>query len=182
MQSRKDIRVSYTNEHFQNLKFGFATTQFGDIIIASTTHGICYASFCNTPKTGLHNLKNHFPYSHLQQVTNLLQKKALRLLTIDNQDQVNRVDLHLQGTEFQLKVWKKLLSIDIGTTASYKMVAHDIGMPTASRAVGTACGKNPIAFFIPCHRVVPTVGGTGSYRWGSMRKKRIIDWESRIAC
>ena len=86
--------------------------------------------------------------------------------------------LYLKGTKFQIQVWQALLKIPVGTAVSYGSVAQMIGNPKASRAVGSATGNNPIAYLIPCHRVIQQAGKLGQYRWGSSRKKAILGWES----
>lgn len=87
----------------------------------------------------------------------------------------------LSGTEFQLDVWSTLLLIPYGETITYKDLAVKIGRPKAVRAVGTACGKNPLPIIIPCHRVVPSFGGIGNYVWGSKVKKQLIDLEKKYS-
>lgn len=82
-----------------------------------------------------------------------------------------------KGTDFQKTVWRALLDIPSGNTVSYGMIANKIGRPKAFRAVGSAIGANPISLLIPCHRVVPATGGTGNYRWGSDRKRAILEKE-----
>ena len=84
----------------------------------------------------------------------------------------------LHNSEFQLKVWEMLLKIPMGQLATYGDIATQVGKPNASRAVGTAIGSNPIAFLIPCHRVIQSSGNTGGYMWGTIRKTAIIAWES----
>ncbi|MEK9159344.1 MAG: methylated-DNA--[protein]-cysteine S-methyltransferase [Patescibacteria group bacterium] len=86
--------------------------------------------------------------------------------------------LSIQGTPFQMKVWEALLKIPKGQTRSYADIARSVGSPKAVRAVGTACGKNKIAFLIPCHRVLASSGKLGGYRWGLDRKKAMLDWEA----
>ncbi len=88
------------------------------------------------------------------------------------------IRLHLHATPFQLKVWEALLRIPTGRLASYGDVAAAIGRSGASRAVGTAIGANPVAWLIPCHRVIRQSGATGGYMWGPARKQAIIGWES----
>ncbi|MGN0021396.1 MAG: methylated-DNA--[protein]-cysteine S-methyltransferase, partial [Sphingobacterium hotanense] len=90
---------------------------------------------------------------------------------------VDRIKLHLKGSPFQLKVWQALLEIPTGKLKTYKEIAQVIEQPTASRAVGTAIGQNPIAYLIPCHRVIQTSGKFGGYRWDPLRKTAIIGWE-----
>jgi AraC family transcriptional regulator of adaptative response/methylated-DNA-[protein]-cysteine methyltransferase len=90
----------------------------------------------------------------------------------------NRILLDIRGTEFQIKVWEALLKIPSGNIVSYQNIAAMVGKPRASRAVGSAIGKNLIAYMIPCHRVIRETGVIGEYRWGSARKSSIIGWES----
>ena len=85
--------------------------------------------------------------------------------------------MHLKGTDFQLKVWETLLKIPIGQLTTYGTIAGKIKNPNASRAVGTAIGNNPVAFLIPCHRVIQSSGAFGDYMWGHTRKTAIIGWE-----
>ncbi len=91
------------------------------------------------------------------------------------------ISLHVEGTEFQKKVWNALRRIPMGETRTYGEIAQMIGMPRAARAVGSACGANRIAILIPCHRAVPSLGGTGSYRWGKKRKVNILSFEKKMA-
>lgn len=87
------------------------------------------------------------------------------------------LSLHLKGTPFQQTVWRALLDIPFGRVSSYKEIAAKIGKPNANRAVGSAVGKNPIFFIIPCHRVLAHGGGLGGYFWGLAVKSRMLDWE-----
>ena len=88
------------------------------------------------------------------------------------------VHLHLRGTNFQLKVWQALLAIPAGTLMSYSSIAANLGAPKAQRAVGAALGRNPVAYLIPCHRVIQRFGIIGFYRWGRPRKQAMIGRES----
>ena len=87
--------------------------------------------------------------------------------------------LHLRGTAFQIAVWRKLLTIPSGSLATYGELAASLGAPKASRAVGSAVGANPIAIFVPCHRVVAASGALGGYRWGTSMKQALLDRERR---
>ena len=91
---------------------------------------------------------------------------------------LEKLPLLVQGPNFQLKVWEALLSIPNGAVTTYQQIAQSIGNPAAVRAVGTAVGDNPIAYLIPCHRVIRKEGVLGEYRWGSLRKKALIGWEA----
>ena len=90
------------------------------------------------------------------------------------------ITFHLKGSSFQLKVWQALLQIPFGNVATYSEIASQIAMPRASRAVGSAIGKNPIALLIPCHRVIKSSGLIGEYHWGSCRKTAILGWEAAM--
>jgi AraC family transcriptional regulator of adaptative response/methylated-DNA-[protein]-cysteine methyltransferase len=90
------------------------------------------------------------------------------------------LNLHLRGTNFQLKVWEALLQVPAGFVTTYQGLAERIGQPTASRAVGTAVGHNPIAVLIPCHRVIRKVGDFGNYRYGALRKKALLAYENAV--
>ena len=84
------------------------------------------------------------------------------------------LNVHLRGTNFQLKVWEALLQVPLGAVTTYSGIAARIGKPNALRAVGTAVGHNPIAVLIPCHRVIRKVGEFGNYRYGELRKKALL--------
>jgi len=94
---------------------------------------------------------------------------------------LNQVKLHLKGTEFQLNVWDALLKIPMGYLITYGTIAASIEKPSASRALGTAIGSNPIAFLILCHRVIQASGNLGGYMRGTTRKTAIIGWEAAQA-
>ena len=160
-----------------NINYSFAETPFGDIIIASTNKGICQLAFVNEEIIGIENLKYLFPKASLVQKTDLIQQDALQFFTGDWND-LKKIKLHLKGTPFQLKVWQSLLQIPLGNISTYGQVASNIQNANASRAVGTAIGSNPVAFLIPCHRVIMPSGIIGEYHWGSNRKTAILGWEA----
>jgi AraC family transcriptional regulator, regulatory protein of adaptative response / methylated-DNA-[protein]-cysteine methyltransferase len=159
------------------INYSFAETPFGDIIIASTAKGICQLAFVKNEKYGLENLQYFFPNASLSQKTDMIQQDALRFFKGDWTD-LQKVKLHLKGTPFQLKVWESLLKIPFGNISTYGSIADEIKSPGSSRAVGTAIGSNPVAFLIPCHRVIRSSGLIGEYHWGSERKTAILGWEA----
>lgn len=159
------------------INFSFAESPFGDIIIASTQKGICYLAFVKDEQEGLKNVQQFFPNACFTRKTDLLQQDALHFFKSDWND-LRKVKLHLKATPFQLKVWQSLLQIPFGSVSTYGTIADTIQNPTASRAVGTAIGSNPVAFLIPCHRVIKTSGIIGDYHWGSNRKTAILGWEA----
>ena len=160
-----------------SINYSYAESPFGNIIVASTPKGICYMAFAENEETATAYLKAHFPNADFKQKLNLIQQNALYIFTHD-WDKLNQIKLHLKGTDFQLKVWETLLKIPMGNLSTYGQIAGEIQNPKASRAVGTAIGSNPVAFLIPCHRVIQSSGHFGGYMWGTTRKTAIIGWEA----
>lgn len=158
------------------VNYSFSESPFGNVIVASTEKGICHLAFENNKEIALGNLKTQFPNASFFEKEDDLQKNALSIFDKD-WNRLNTIKLHLKGTDFQLKVWESLLSIPMGKLSTYGHLAEKIGNAKASRAVGTAIGSNPVAFLIPCHRVIQSSGNMGGYRWGSDRKQLIIGWE-----
>lgn len=159
------------------INYSFAESPFGNIIVASTHKGICCMSFAADEKSALQELQQKFPNAVFQQKLDMLQQNALFIFQND-WSRLHEIKLHLKGSDFQLKVWETLLKIPMGKLSSYGNIAAQIGNPNASRAVGTAIGHNPVAFLIPCHRVIQSTGNIGGYMWGAVRKTAIIGWES----
>lgn len=159
------------------IKYSITSCQFGEYIIASTAKGICHLHFFQNEATAIAELQQTWPKANLL-YTSDVQHEQVHAFFQSSAPFQDKIKLHLQGTPFQLKVWEALLRIPEGFLTSYASLAQQIGQPTASRAVGTAIGSNPIAFMIPCHRVIKSVGGIGEYRWGSERKMAMIGWEA----
>lgn len=157
--------------------YSFAGSPFGKLIIASTSKGICYMAFEEDEQQALENIREKFPHAVFQAGTDQNQQNALLIFQQD-WSKLPEIKLHLKGTHFQLKVWESLLKIPMGRLSTYGTIAAEIGNPAASRAVGTAVGSNPVAFLIPCHRVIQASGIFGGYMWGPMRKTAMIGWES----
>lgn len=163
-------------EHLQ-INYSFAESPFGSVLVASTAKGICHLSFTENATEAFEHLRNRFPRAQYRQMTDLLQQHALYIFGHDWHE-LPQIKLHLKGTAFQLKVWEALLRIPMGQLATYGSLAAGIEHPKASRAVGTAIGSNPVAYLIPCHRVIQSSGTLGGYRWGNTRKTAIIGWEA----
>jgi len=159
-----------------HINYGYAETVFGTILIGSTHKGICHLSF-----DGIENdpsdIKKKFPHAVFELKSDAFQKQALKMF-LDHPTDLEKIKLHLKGTVFQIKVWNALLQIPSGNLKSYMQIASEIGDPRASRAVGTAIGQNPIAYLIPCHRVITSTGNLGGYHWGVDRKSAIIGREA----
>lgn len=159
------------------IHYSFVESPFGALIVASTTKGICHMAFEEHEEKALTILKLRFPNASFKRKVDLMQQNALSIFQND-WSKLKAVKLHLRGTDFQLKVWESLLKIPLGKLSTYGTIAEQIGNPQASRAVGTAIGSNPVAFLIPCHRVIRATGVFGGYMWGSTRKTAIIGWEA----
>lgn len=159
------------------INYCFTECLFGQILVASTGKGICYMGFSDDKQMAFSELKKRFPKASFIQQTDEIQQNALQIYTQD-WSKLDTIKLHLRGTDFQLKVWEALLKIPSGNLTTYGSIAKSIQQPNASRAVGTAIGNNPIAFLIPCHRVIRSTGVFGGYMWGKTRKTAIIGWEA----
>ena len=158
------------------INYSFAESHFGNIIVASTKKGICHLAFVDDEQEAFTTMQGHFPNAVFKQMVDLAQQNALYIFTHD-WTKIQQIKLHLKGTGFQLKIWETLLKIPPGQLTTYKTIADKIKNVNAVRAVGTAIGSNPVAYLIPCHRVIQSSGIIGDYMWGSTRKTAIIGWE-----
>lgn len=152
---------------------------FGDIFVAATARGICKLSFLDQADltADITDLQRRWPNALLRHNAPASLKIIDRIFS--GTGPVDRpLSLHVCGTNFQVNVWRALMQIPAGTLRSYSHIAKAVGKPMAARAVGSAIGSNPIAFFIPCHRVLQQSGNIGGYHWGLTRKHLIHAWES----
>jgi AraC family transcriptional regulator of adaptative response/methylated-DNA-[protein]-cysteine methyltransferase len=160
------------------ISYGFHETPFGEGLFGVTPRGLCALAFVG--EAGRHPVVREFqtrwPDATLVQDSTVTARTAQ--LVFASQRRPGPLTLDLRGTNFQIKVWEALLRIAPGTLVSYRDIARRIGRPEAHRAVGGAIARNPIAYLIPCHRVIQSTGAFGEYRWGAARKKAIIGWEA----
>lgn len=159
------------------IAYQMESTPFGPILMATTHQGICYLGFHDSLEEGLAALQLRFPFAQIQPSQDKSPHPVVTFFQFPTGN-LPQIKLHLKGTPFQLKVWEALLKIPMGARSTYGQLAHEIGQPTASRAVGTAIGSNPIAFIIPCHRVIQASGHLGGYMWGPIRKAALLGWEN----
>jgi AraC family transcriptional regulator of adaptative response/methylated-DNA-[protein]-cysteine methyltransferase len=159
------------------INYQFEETPFGKVLVASTAKGICFLAFVAREEESLFSLKASFPRALFRQSTDAIQHQALQVFQTEG-NILPQVKLHLKGTPFQVKVWEALLRIPIGGVSTYARIASSIDHPRASRAVGSAVAHNPVAYLIPCHRVIRSSGVVGEYHWGAGRKAAMIGWES----
>lgn len=181
-----------------HISYGVHTSPFGQFFLALTLRGICSLHFLNT-EVGLGNtsddslvispnedeqvrclvegLYKQWPKAVIEKNTAITCEVADRLFTYSSSTE-KPLSLLVSGTNFQVQVWRALLQIPFSQVTSYSEIARMINRPKAVRAVGSAIGANPIAFLIPCHRVIQQSGKIGGYRWGEVRKHAIHAWES----
>ena len=155
------------------IRYGIHPSPFGKVLIATTERGICNLSFVDVSEgKAIDNLVADWQQAEMTEdykSTAPLVTRIFSDLEIDTP-----LKLHLRGTNFQIKVWEALLNIPSGALTTYEQIARQVGNPKAVRAVGTAVGHNPIAYLIPCHRVLRKSGEFGNYLYGSARKKMIL--------
>lgn len=159
---------------------GVHETPFGECFIAATDRGICRMSFAPEQHRDdvLGDLREMWPNAAIVADQAATAAYAERIFPRDGSAPRGELRAVLRGTPFQVKVWEALLRIPEGAVTTYEAIARAIGHAGATRAVGTAVGRNPIAYLIPCHRVIRKTGAFGDYRWGSARKRAMLAWES----
>ena len=165
------------------ITYGFHPTPFGECLLALTRRGICFLAFVDDDRqSALQQLKldwanaafHESPVRTRQVVGQVFEPWLDKPLP---PREPASVSLHLHGTNFQIKVWEALLRIPPGAAIAYEALAGGIGSGKGARAVGNALSNNPVAFLIPCHRVLQKTGGFGGYRYGTVRKQAILGWE-----
>ncbi len=162
------------------ISYGFCESPFGECLLATTERGICHLGFVEKERRfeTLDHLFQTWPGSEFTEDPKRISSIVKNIFRIDQIRDSRPFNLHLKGTNFQINVWKALLRIPEGWVVSYKDIALYIGYPKAFRAVANAVAINPVAYLIPCHRVIPKSGNIHQYRWGSARKKALIGWEA----
>ena len=163
------------------IHYSFTFTVFGNIIVASTLKGICHIAFIEDQEIGIQHLFKCFPKANFIYSEEEIHLQVKNIFS-DNYNNIGKLKLHLKGTPFQLKVWEALLKIPMGKLSTYGNIAQAVNSPKAARAVGSAIGDNPVAYLIPCHRIIRATGLFGEYMWGAKRKTAIIGWEAANVC
>ncbi|NWF65106.1 MAG: methylated-DNA--[protein]-cysteine S-methyltransferase [Chloroflexi bacterium] len=155
------------------IRYGLHPSPFGKCLIAATERGICNLIFVNTSEGQvIDNLAAEWEQAEMVEDYQTTAPLAARIFSDLRMD--SPLKLHLRGTNFQIKVWEALLNIPTGALTTYERIAVQMGSPRAVRAVGTAVGHNPIAYLIPCHRVIRKSGEFGNYLYGTARKKLML--------
>ena len=161
------------------ISWGAAETPFGGCCIGWNTRGICHLAFLDSEKISGEqaDLLNAWPNAQFSR-NDRGAKRWAKSIFHDSHQRAAPLRAWVRATPFQLKVWRALLRIPEGCVTSYRAIADAIGEPNAARAVGAACGANPIGYLIPCHRVIRETGVVQGYRWGETRKRALLAWES----
>ena len=152
------------------------SSPYGKFVVASTEKAICNLFFIDENEDATASLKAEWPSAKLIEKVTVEHRKVEAFFMHEKPDAP--ISLRLKGTPFQIKVWQALLQIPEGALTSYGVIATHLDAPNSQRAIGTAIGKNPVGFLIPCHRVIRSMGETGGYRWNPIRKQAIIGWEA----
>jgi AraC family transcriptional regulator of adaptative response/methylated-DNA-[protein]-cysteine methyltransferase len=156
------------------ISYGWFDTAFGLALGMATPRGLCALAFAEPGQQGatLADMRTRWPKADYHENPAPVACHIRAALA-----QSGEVGLHLMGTPFQIKVWEALLHVPSGHVTSYSAIGQHVGKPRAARAVGSAVGRNPIGFLIPCHRCLRNAGGLGGYHWGLTRKRAMLAWE-----
>lgn len=162
------------------IRYGVHPSPFGDCLIAVTGRGICGLSFLTADRRGeaVEQLRKRWGNATLSENPRATGIVSDRIFSPSRWKTASPLTVVVRGTNFQIRVWEALVRIPPGCAVSYERVASRLGSPSAARAVGSAVARNPVAFLIPCHRVIRKTGDLGEYRWGTPRKQAILAWEA----
>ena len=164
----------------ERIAWAVVDSALGRTLVASTARGVCRVAFGRSEEALLAELQAEFPGATLVRADGEAARWVQDVVrSIDLPSNALAVPLDIEGTAFQLKVWRALREIPSGRTASYAQVAEAVRAPRAVRAVAQACARNPVAVLVPCHRVIRSDGALGGYRWGGERKQRLLERERR---
>jgi AraC family transcriptional regulator, regulatory protein of adaptative response / methylated-DNA-[protein]-cysteine methyltransferase len=159
------------------ISYGFHPSPFGECLLAVTVRGICAMYFVTSSREAvLDEVRSRWPGASFVEDSQTTSRYLDRIFPRNSRPE--KLPIDLRGTNFQIKVWQALLEIPPGAVVPYEDLAARVGNPRASRAVGSAVGQNPIAFIIPCHRVIRKVGAIGNYHGGVSRKRAMLAWEA----
>ena len=183
-QKLYDLSIDWRAESVRNILsktkkfeiyYGFSQSPFGNVLIMSTAFGICGLAFSD--KIGnaraMEDMAHRWPHAKFTHDENHATNLSTIVFNFSG-----KTNLHIIGSPFQIKVWRALLQIKAGQVVTYSDVATEIDQPSSVRAVGTAIGRNPISFLIPCHRVIQKSGGLGGYHWGVATKEYLLAFEN----
>ena len=166
-----------------DIAYGFHTTPFGEAVVLASPRGVVGLAFVNedsggNQQTALADMTRRWPAASFRHAPEVTLPHATAIFSAHRLQPEQRVRLVLIGTDFEVRVWNALLKIPMGKAVRYADLARYLGCPGAARAVGSAVGRNPVSFVVPCHRVLRGDGSLGGYHWGLTRKQAIIGWEA----
>jgi len=160
------------------IRYAIVDSPLGRLLVAATDRGVCAVSMGTSDRELETALRDEYPAAIISSDAGRLARWCAAILDhLAGRQPRLELPLDVRATAFQWQVWKALAAIPYGETRSYGEIARTIGQPSAARAVARACATNPVAVAIPCHRVVPSNGTLGGYRWGAARKKALLDRE-----
>lgn len=163
-----------------DIRFAVGECSLGSILVAAAERGVCAIFLGDDPDALTRELQHRFPLANLIGGDATFERLVSRVVGfVEAPARGLDLPLDIRGTAFQQRVWQALQRIPVGSTASYTDIARRIGAPKSVRAVARACGANPLAVAIPCHRVVRTDGTASGYRWGVARKRALLHRERR---
>ncbi len=162
------------------IRYGFYPSPFGIALVMATERGLAGLAFADPgeEKACLDDMSCRWPNAAYVEDSAATAEYAKRIFEPGQWSADRPLRVVLIGTDFQVRVWESLLKIPLGRAVTYSDIAHDIGQPTAIRAVGAAVGRNPISFVVPCHRALGKNGALTGYHWGLTRKRAMLGWES----
>lgn len=164
----------------ETIRYATADCALGRVLVGGTARGVCLIAFADTDAELLTAARERFPHADLRPADASFTETVAAVVALADGHSAPDLPLDVRGTAFQRRVWEELRAIPPGTTITYAELAKRIGKPKAVRAVGAACGENPAAVLVPCHRVVGTDGKLHGYRWGLKRKKMLIEREAEV--
>jgi len=162
------------------IRYSVVNSTLGRLLVATTERGVCAVRFGDSSRELATELRHEFAFADVREEVTGDSDLVRRVLNCVEGHKVDPdIPLDIRGTAFQAKVWETLRKIPRGETRTYAQVAAEMKNPSAVRAVANACGSNPVAVLVPCHRIVRTDGTMGGYRWGVERKKKLLERESQ---
>jgi AraC family transcriptional regulator, regulatory protein of adaptative response / methylated-DNA-[protein]-cysteine methyltransferase len=176
----KGMSLSSYRRGGAGMRIGYSTiaSPIGEVLVAATQHGVCAVKIGDSSATLIRELRREYPAANIEADARPRSEWTKAIAShLRGDAPAQDLPIDVRATAFQWKVWRALQQIPNGETRTYAAVALSIGKPTAARAVARACATNPVALVVPCHRVVPTAGGTGGYRWGVQRKEKLLSAE-----
>ncbi len=165
------------------IRWAFHPSPFGHALIMVSEHGLAGLAFADPgeEKAALDDMRSRWPNADYLEDSAATAPFATRIFDPGRWQPDTPLRVVLIGTDFEVRVWETLLAIPLGRATTYSDIAARLGKPSAARAVGTAVGKNPVSFVVPCHRVLGKTGALCGYHWGLTRKKAILGWEAGLA-